>query len=70
MEHILVIIIVGLAIAGFLRKILTIYRDGDCGCGCNGCSHVDGCSDISRRSVENIKTGVYMEAGRKKTNPT
>jgi hypothetical protein len=55
MENILVIIIVGLAIAGFFRKIFTIYRDGDCGCGCNGCSHADGCSDINRRSVENVK---------------
>jgi hypothetical protein len=43
MEHILVVIIVGLAVAGFVRHIFVTYRDGDCGCGCNGCSHADKC---------------------------
>jgi len=43
MEHILVVIIVGLAIAGFVRHIFVTYRNGDCGCVCNGCSHADGC---------------------------
>ncbi len=49
MENILVIIIVFLAVAGFLRKIFVIYRDGDCGCGCNGCDHAEGCSSIERK---------------------
>jgi hypothetical protein len=49
MEQILVIIIVVLAVAGFLRKIYVIYRDGDCGCGCNGCGHADECSSIERK---------------------
>jgi hypothetical protein len=49
MEHILVIIIVGLAVAGFVRKVLVIYRDGDCGCGCNGCDHAERCSNIERK---------------------
>ncbi len=49
MENILVIIIVFLAVAGFLWKIFVIYRDGDCGCGCNGCDHAEGCSSIERK---------------------
>lgn len=55
MEHIVVIIIVVLAVAGFVRKIFVIYHDGDCGCGCNSCGHADGCTDISRRSAGMIK---------------
>jgi hypothetical protein len=49
MENILVIIIVGLAVAGFLGYIFVTYRDGDCGCGCNGCRHTEECSDIERK---------------------
>ncbi len=49
MENILVIIIVGMAVAGFVRKVFVIYRGGDCGCGCNSCRHAEGCSDIERK---------------------
>jgi hypothetical protein len=49
MEQLLVIIIVALAVAGFLWKIFVIYRDGDCGCGCNGCDYADECSNIERK---------------------
>jgi hypothetical protein len=57
MEHILVVIIVGLAVAGFVRKIFMLYRDGDCGCGCDGCGHADRCSEMGHGSADiTVKT--------------
>lgn len=49
MENILVVIIIAAALAGFVRKVYVIYRDGDCGCGCNVCSQANGCSGIERK---------------------
>jgi hypothetical protein len=55
MEHLVVIIIVALALAGFVKKILVIYREGNCGCGCENCGHADnGCSEFSRQPAELI----------------